>query len=346
MIFFSKAVRRIGRVADYIGKYRHGIINKGEMNRVQQYLGKQCNILSSKRSIVRRGLMIRRTTGWAARNKNYHFFLFNDVLLWTTKTGFLQNVVQLKYGELLPSESKTNVERKFRMDIITGQKTKTLLLECISERQRDCWYNALANAIKKAKESTEVVPMPEIINFNAESDSDEEVLESIKNKMLIKRDSFVKVKITRDNISEDRGTVSETSTPVWNGTYPAYEAHSFITQNLSEFSLMDDVESQISEQDQSYVDRFGQDLSKTSSFSPHNRKSLAKISGESGNVKETYSPRGSLIKRTSESITKKPSDDLEVTRSASFTFRLNDSTSKPADDLVIHLEGLDDRNEK
>merc|ERR1719509_140813 len=97
--------------------------------------------------------MIRRTTGWAPRNKHYIFFLFNDVLLWTTKKRELQNVVQLRNCEAMPSDQKTNPNRKFKI-ISRGQRHKTLLLECTSERQRDEWYKAVEAGIKAAKETS------------------------------------------------------------------------------------------------------------------------------------------------------------------------------------------------
>merc|ERR1719419_2236995 len=67
-VFLGKASRRIGRVAEYIDKWKHIIINRNEMNKVQQFLEKQCIIISTNRRIVRRGLMIRRTTTWPYRN--------------------------------------------------------------------------------------------------------------------------------------------------------------------------------------------------------------------------------------------------------------------------------------
>jgi len=59
----SKASRRIGRVATYIEKYKYGICNQNEMNKVQLFLGDQCNILPPYRFIIRRGMMMLRTSG-------------------------------------------------------------------------------------------------------------------------------------------------------------------------------------------------------------------------------------------------------------------------------------------
>jgi len=145
-----KANRRIGRVANYIERYKYGISNRNEMNKVQLFLERQCDIISPNRIIIRRGTMIRRTTGWAARNKTYVFFLFNDVLLWTTQNRELQNIVQLVSCTVMPSESKTDPERKFKI-VSIGRKIKTLLLECTSKRQRDDWYEAAEKGIRAAK---------------------------------------------------------------------------------------------------------------------------------------------------------------------------------------------------
>merc|ERR1719410_1144876 len=105
------------------------------MNKVQHFLDKQCDILAAHRRIIRRGMMIRRTTGMLARNKQYIFFLFNDVLLWATKKRELQNVVQLRNCEIMPSDQRDNAEKKFTV-VSRGQRHKTLLLECVTKKQR------------------------------------------------------------------------------------------------------------------------------------------------------------------------------------------------------------------
>merc|ERR1719513_322286 len=125
----GKAARRIGRVAAYIEKYKYGIINQNEMNKVQKFLSDQCDILSPERSIIRRGMMVRRSSGWTARKKRYVFFLFNDMMLWTNKNGNLQNAVQLRSCEVMPSSAKNNADRKFEV-VYRGERHKSLKLEC------------------------------------------------------------------------------------------------------------------------------------------------------------------------------------------------------------------------
>lgn len=146
----SRAKRRFGRLVGYIEKYKLGIFNRSEMIKVQQFLGKQCDIFVPHRRIVRRGVMIRRTTGWPARNKRYIFFLFNDVLLWTTKSGELQNVLMLRECEIMETDSKHNCSRKFKV-IATGRKNKILHLECATERQRNEWFNGIETSISQEK---------------------------------------------------------------------------------------------------------------------------------------------------------------------------------------------------
>merc|ERR1719233_246629 len=109
--------------------------------------------MSPHRRIVRRGLMIRRTTTWPARNKHYVFFLFNDVLLWTTRKGDLQNLVFLRDCEVRPSESKYNRARKFEV-VAKGQRYKyykLLKLECKDPQQRDQWYKVMTKQVALSK---------------------------------------------------------------------------------------------------------------------------------------------------------------------------------------------------
>jgi len=151
--FLEKASRRIGRIVKWIRLHKHSIINTNEMNKVQQFLRKQCNIIASNRRIVRRGMMIRRTTTWPARNKRYIFFLFNDVFLWTTRKGELQNLVILRDCEVQDSESKTNRARKFQVVVRREDSNyfKLLKLECNSPRQRNEWFDLLKKEISIAK---------------------------------------------------------------------------------------------------------------------------------------------------------------------------------------------------
>jgi len=151
---FERAVRRIGRISDHIEQYRSELINRNEMNKIQIFLGDQCLVLSPNRRLMRRGMMVQRKVGWKSSKKNYIFFLFNDSLLWANKKGVLQNVVELKFCQLLVSDEKVDAKRKFKIVVKQLPKTKTLLFECLSIRQRNGWYRALEQSIAATEELT------------------------------------------------------------------------------------------------------------------------------------------------------------------------------------------------
>jgi len=168
----GKALRRVGRIADHVDKYRHDILNQCEMNKIQTFMGRQCDILSPNRRLVRRGMLIRRKVGWAGRKRTYIFFLFNDCLLWANPKGELQNLVQLRVCEVFPSTEKIDRNRKFNI-VVRNQRAKTILLECITIRQRTAWYRALERTINAVHESSEEAWKSDVPRFE-EKTSDEE----------------------------------------------------------------------------------------------------------------------------------------------------------------------------
>jgi len=151
--WLDKAARRIRRVALHVQKFRTVINNFYEMYRIQVYMSGQVNILVDKRRIIRRGMMIRRTGGWTARNKQYVFFLFNDLLLWSSKKGVFQNFVPLHSCKVMPYQGINNSEKKFMVVSKTKDKVKMLFLECKTWRQRNDWCLAIKKAIKTFKKS-------------------------------------------------------------------------------------------------------------------------------------------------------------------------------------------------
>jgi len=356
--FFGKAARRIGRVASYVDKYRHGIINNSEMIRAQRYLGQQCLILAvADRRIVRRGVITRRTTGWTARNKKYHFFLFTDVLLWTSKNGTLRNIVKLSRCKVLPSNAKTAWNRKFRILINMNPKTKeekkVLLLECKTRKQRDTWYRSLDDTINSANDGeVEASPIDEI-HCTMENDSEDEELS--KKAALVDDSSWSgKRKSSRGNASEDWTAQSTglTNTPY----HDRYESHNFVVQKLQEFEPMDDTESQSSDYDHSFFEKFGEHggVKSTSLISPHQKSSPAVFENEvpisrrgvrdAGNPKNrtTQSPSICIIKRNNTEPMFKSDDEVDIKRSSSFTVRLSDGMISPDANFVISLSGLQD----
>jgi len=186
----AKAARRVSGVANYIGKYKHAISNMNEMNKVQQYLGKQINIISDNRRLIHRGTMTRRTTGFGSRNKKYIFFLFNDILLWTTRSGDLQNFVYLEDCDVMPSDAKRDSERKLRV-VCRGKKWKRLLLECEIKRMRDDWYKSLTDTILRAKNrTTRARNVQKRIKNKENEDSSEDTFDPLYDKALIAHEAF------------------------------------------------------------------------------------------------------------------------------------------------------------
>lgn len=276
-VILAKAMRRIGRVANYMERYKYGISNRNEMNKVQQFLEKQCDIISPNRKIIRRGTMIRRTTGWAARNKTYVFFLFNDVLLWTTQNRELQNILQLDSCEVMPSDAKNDSERKFKI-ISKGRKNKTLLLECTSRRQRDEWYKAAEKGIAAAKKpGTTAWVKPEFKPKPEEEEVTSDVKSNIERKPVVpgapdeNKEGQTGEANTYDNKEADEPVAYDDN--VLDSYYK--ESRNFTDQTLKDFDAFDDSMSQISEIDNEFNNNYnkGQEASTTALLSPFNKKS-------------------------------------------------------------------------
>jgi len=236
----GKASRRIGRVATYIEKYKYGICNQNEMNKVQKFLSNQCDILAPERAIVRRGVMTRRTSGVLGRNKHYVFFLFNDMLLWTTKNGALQNALQLRSCEVMPSSAKNFAPRKFEV-VYRSEKHKTLRLECETVNERNNWYEALRKTITTAKvKYSEAWSRSEslvVTKYNSYSDN----LSDDDSKVLEPSD------VCKGEDDDSRVEPSEQVQDPYNQRYTV--TSSFRIQEFKEIDPMGDNVSQVSEQD-------------------------------------------------------------------------------------------------
>jgi len=154
----SLACKKVGTVANYVGKYNDGICNANEMNKIQKFLGAQCQIFGKGRTILRQGNLMCRTQGWASRNKQFVFFLFNDILLWTSKKGVLQWSVYLHTCEIEPSDSKSSPEKKFKV-LFSDKTSKTFFVECTSKKSREKWFNAISDAVEVAKKTRQMDQM-------------------------------------------------------------------------------------------------------------------------------------------------------------------------------------------
>jgi len=149
--FLGKASRRIGRVASYVGQYKHGISNRNEMNKVQLFVGNQCNVLNPNRLIVRRGMMNCWAFDQEERKMPYMFFLFNDILLLTTKERQFPKIVELWNAKVLPSKKQEKLALQFKIVSGFGKNHQILFLECKTQRQRDGWFKAVEAGILAAK---------------------------------------------------------------------------------------------------------------------------------------------------------------------------------------------------
>jgi len=230
----GKAARRIGRVSSYIERYKYGICNQNEMNKVQKFLNNQCDILAPERAIVRRGMMTRRTSGW--RSKQYVFFLFNDMLLWTNKNGILQNALQLRSCEVMPSSEKKYAHRKFEV-VYRGEKHKTLRLDCAKVKERNDWYEAIKRTITtaKVKYSQAWSRSESVTNANYKEYSDNLSEEEVEVPGAPEKEGYSRVDNSEQVEDPDNKRYTVTS--------------SFRIQEFKEIDPMGDNLSQISEQD-------------------------------------------------------------------------------------------------
>jgi len=149
----SKAARRVGRVTNYIGRFKFGIFNQSEMIKIQSFLKDQYDIFSSERVIIHSGMMKSHTSRWRSRKKRFVFFLFNDILLRTQTNGLLHSIVQLNSCWLTPSKSRRYRDRKFELTY-HSKKSNLLKLECTNVGERDEWFEALKVTISAAKDTS------------------------------------------------------------------------------------------------------------------------------------------------------------------------------------------------
>jgi hypothetical protein len=303
--YLSKGARRIGRIALYIEKYRSVIHNMHEMYRVQVYhLAGQVNVFADKRRLIRRGMIIRRTEGWPARNKQYVFFLFNDILLWTTKKGIFQNVVPLDKCELLPWESRNNSDKKFKV-VAREERIKILYLECGSQRQKADWYNSIEKAILDVHKvlDEEPVELPAVMKYE-DSDEEEKATDPsvLHNNVVVKRMSHENISLrdlSTNNFNamienKDEGKRADGESDDFGYDYEVSQNYS--TYEFKGFDPFSDTASQISESQISESDyRFYEENSRyqkirdgatTGSMSPFRRNSTSRRSPSSYKVQK------------------------------------------------------------
>jgi len=321
----GKAARRMGRVAKYIEKYKYGICNQNEMNKVQKFLGNQCDILVPERAIIRRGMMIRRKSGWTSRRQRYVFFLFNDMFLWTTKNGKLKDAIHLRNCEVMPSSSKNKTERRLNV-IFFKEKQKILKLECETLFVRNTWYEALKKTISTAKEACS----------KAWSKSD--LIVNMKFKDYLDDFSDDESKDVEDSYS--RVEPSEDLEDTYNKRYAV--TSNFLTQHYEDMDPMGDNISHISEDLGSFADQrkyMLQNSSTSAQLSPFDRLNKNKFSptGHGTNVilhnNATYDGRDSA-----KQITSKQQKQGELKDSPEFTEKRKKSNIIRVDSAAINVE--------
>jgi len=141
-----------------------------ELNKIQRFLGKQCTIWSKDRTILRRGQIDCRTKDWRKPSRKFIFFLFNDILLWTSKRGELQHANYLQNCKVEPADSRTRVENKFQITF-QDNKDMTLMLECDTAAQRNEWYDAILNASQPSSMAIQAATRESIMGVLGISDA-------------------------------------------------------------------------------------------------------------------------------------------------------------------------------
>jgi len=263
--------------------------------------------------------------------------------------------VKLTRCKLLPSLAKIDKEKKFKIliDDVNKQnpkkkgKVKVLLLECRTKQQRDTWWSSLWDAINSAAEE-KAEPSTD---YTIEKDSDEE--EYSKKTTVIYDDSYSgDRKISRGNPSQDWGSMTSLVNQPYHNRC---ESTNFIAQKFQDFEPIDDTESQYSDYDHSFYEKFGEcdEWASTSLMSPHRKESQAasekkKATSKSRKQKDLKgqrgiieSPRNFVIKRNKEPVIHSE-DELDVKHTSSFTLRLSDGMIEPDANFIISLSGLDD----
>jgi len=253
--WLDKAARRIRRVALHVEKFRSVINNFYEMYRIQVYMSGQVNILVDERRIIRRGMMIRRTGGWTARNKQYVFFLFNDLLLWSSKKGVFQNFVPLHSCKVMPYQGINNSEKKFMVVSKTKDKVKMLFLECKTWRQRNDWCLAIKKAIKSFKklglekldEFSLVMDSEKVqVDLVSEEPNDNSEEPSVQRNKSKKSDDFVSESLTcTSEFKED--TREEQDTELVD--YDFENSQNYAIRDCKEYETIEETSSQYSESD-------------------------------------------------------------------------------------------------
>jgi len=294
-------------------------------------------------------MIIRRTEGWPARNKQYVFFLFNDILLWTTKKGTFQNVVALESCEVLPWKDRNNIELKFKIVARSSAGIKTLYLECKTRRQKNDWLSAIEAAITNSQksESQMINDIPSTIFEDSEDEIAEDApTKSTQNvselKVVIKKyidntaetTPTTNAKIDYDNPNEQKQQTQNDEDP----TYDYERSQNYSVHDFQGFDPFDDNTSQISESDLGFFEdngiyrkiRDGSSIDMMSPFTKHTRR---------GNTQNF--PEEQKVESISPKFTETKANDLIVSRSITEKVE-TDSATKSSNYGIIRRSSVDE----
>lgn len=270
--------------------------------------------------------------------------------------------MKLVHCKLLPSESKTEKSKKFKIIIQQGirKKRKLLLLECSTQRQKEIWYNTLDTAIKLANGSITKSQTVDEVNSFIWNSSEEEKPDN-KDKPLWDEQFQYRTPVRRKNHSEDwRNRTSRVDEIPNKAFHGRYKSGNFIKQKLEEFEPMEIEESQSSDYNKYFFDKFWENpnvaikypmslslISSREKRSSHDGEHIIENDdAQTGyhNNEEINKPGSFVIERSEKSMNNRSviNEDIHTKHRSSFTIRLGNRliASEPDPNFMITLSGV------
>jgi hypothetical protein len=171
----TEAFNRIKNIADAINDSLHLKDSVEKVRAVQAMFEKDArymDLVTPTRVLIREGPLKKKyskDSRQLASAKNYHFFLFNDILLYASSAkGWNKTTYKLKhYHPLLELEvesqgntvnpskkSKDNPAMDITVKVKSGKTTKVFVVSAADETERDAWYTSLKDTIANCKASS------------------------------------------------------------------------------------------------------------------------------------------------------------------------------------------------
>jgi len=163
LLDIKEAYDKIKRVATGINESLHQKEAQMQVLKIQQMFEKDSryiDLVTPTRQFVKEGVLkkkfskfTRQMVGW----KDYSFFLFNDILLYASKTGIAKATYRLKHViylydlsvEPLPEPKGEHKQLEFKSK--TG---KSFVVMGEHKEERDSWYHAIQAHIEKIHEDS------------------------------------------------------------------------------------------------------------------------------------------------------------------------------------------------